>query len=222
MNAMTSHRIHLTLAARGLALACTLAVACGGPDEGDAALEQTEGAVVDGAAACMRSYANEMQWLLNFRPLDLETETAAIMMNLTARNAQFDCEGGENRSQSCYDSVLDLHYESHFCTVKRPDRGLRYTTPVDTFRFSAAPVAGANPSPLYRCVRDGRDMVTRSPTCGTLNVAPLTELGYSFPAGTPGATEVFRCRRVGRADIFLSRDPSCGGHVREATFGFAK
>lgn len=134
------------------------------------------------------------------------------------RSCYFD---DRHMAQSCFDPVLNRHYESHYCVVKRPDGGLRRTTSRGTFLFSPRPMAGADARPIYRCLQDGRDMVTKSPTCGTLNIAPVSELGYSFPATTPGVTQVFRCRRPGPADIFMSRDPACEGHVREASLGFA-
>ena len=210
-----------TFAPLRLAALCALvlAAACGGPDVGEDEEAASQAAFSGGE--CLGSMNNEFQ-ALRSRRTDTETVNAWRSAAATVNHLLINCLAGQHHVQSCFDPVLDRHYESYFCVVKRPDGGLRTTTPRALFRFSTEAQAGANPNPLYRCVRDGRDMVTRSATCGTLNVAPVAQLGYSYPAGTPGASEVFRCRRaVAGGDIFLSRDPACEGHVREASFGFA-
>lgn len=211
-----------TFAPLRLAALCALvlAAACGGPDVGE---DEEASEQAAGSSGVCSGIQDELNTLLPSPQTDIDTRMALRAISHTFNRASFACLlGGENISQSCFDPVLNRHYESYYCVVKRPDGGLRMTNPRAEFRFSTTAQAGANPSPLYRCVRDGRDMVTRSATCGTLNVAPVAQLGYSYPAGTPGASEVFRCRRaVAGGDIFLSRDPACEGHVREASFGFA-
>ena len=214
-----------TLAPLRLAALCALvlAAACGGPDVGEdeEAASQAASSQAPFPIACVDGLLDEHKTLLSQRT-DNETVTAQRAAYATSNRAGLACLEGQHLFQSCFDPVLGRHNESYFCVVKRPDGGLRMTNPRAEFRFFTTAQAGANPNPLYRCVRDGRDMVTRSATCGTLNVAPVAQLGHSYPAGTPGASEVFRCRRaVAGGDIFLSRDPACEGHVREASFGFA-
>lgn len=207
-----------------LSLGCALAVACGGPEPGEGAegaLEQAEAAATTtGCGGVLLEYD-----ALRSRHQDPLTQRIRAHLSWDLIVALMDCTMAPTRHvvRSCFDDPLDRHYESHFCTVKRDDGGLRDTIEREVFGFSVGPVAGADARPLYRCVLDGRDMVTRIPTCGVWNVAPVYELGYSFARTTPGVSEVFRCRRaVSPADIFMSRDPACGGHVREASYGFAR
>lgn len=87
------------------------------------------------------------------------------------------------------------------------------------FHFSATPRPGASQSPIYRCPYNYEyDFPSLSANCEGQG-APISALGYSYAANTPGVRPVYRCRVGG--DHFISWASNCEGQIKDGLFGYA-
>lgn len=198
-----------------------LAPGCGGPD--DLGLDP-EGEPIGQASAdvsgltCERGVEDDLPLAsVNAVCLDPAKAGACATLRSARQTALANCSAGRMRVYRIYNKAANLHWE------QQPPMASSLLVVEQQFDFARSPQPGANPGPIYRCLANNEDFLSRSATCEALNKAPLSFKGYSFAAGTTGARAVYRCRRRGTpVDHFLSRDAGCEGHLQEALLGYAK